>query len=245
MNPQRQKRKPVFNPHAIDDDLDDLLQSGPPQPPRPQVVPSPVTPSTPTEVATTPHSDASRSHNQLPAPAPEISSAAPVEPASPPPSAAVAGPPPPPQRTPERSPLRSVPSSAIDARTRHRPPEVNLAAEVYDALYQLQIAEKKARKGLARPMGTIVLDAIEKHASTLQGTWAATEETVGEGGLFVRPSTSAVPRRRRHVVAPRTVVLSGVNAANGQRLDALVDAWGAGTRSALVEQALRYEFNLT
>ena len=64
------------------------------------------------------------------------------------------------------------------------------------------------------------------------------------GALFVRPSSDAVPSRRRHASTPRTVVLSGVNAVNGRRLDELLTAWGAGTRSAL-EQALRYEFDLT
>jgi len=94
-------------------------------------------------------------------------------------------------------------------------------------------------------MGTIVMDAIEAHAPRLATTWSTVaSSTLGEGQLFERPSSNAVPRRRRHVTAPRTVVLSGVSAANGQRLDNLVLAWGAGTRSALVEQALRYEFGL-
>jgi hypothetical protein len=35
-----------------------------------------------------------------------------------------------------------------------------------------------------------------------------------------------------------------VTPTNAQRLDDLVTAWEAGTRSALVEQALRYEFQL-
>ena len=92
-------------------------------------------------------------------------------------------------------------------------------------------------------MGTIVLDTVEAHADRLKHTWAAADDRVGEGGLFVRPASDAVPRRRRHAVTPRYVFLSGVNAANARRLDELVTAWGAGTRSALVEQALRYEFN--
>jgi hypothetical protein len=121
---------------------------------------------------------------------------------------------------------------------------VLLSAEVYDELYRVQIAEKKVRRGLARTMGTIVLDAIEAHAPRLATTWTSQQFAVGEGQLFERPSSNAVPRRRRHATAPRTVVLSGVTAANGQRLDNLVQAWGAGTRSALVEQALRYEFGL-
>tara|TARA_B100000609_G_C16863840_1_gene256561 strand:+ start:134 stop:505 length:372 start_codon:yes stop_codon:yes gene_type:complete len=117
-----------------------------------------------------------------------------------------------------------------------------LSAEVYDELYRVQIAEKKVRRGLARTMGAIVLDAIEAHATRLATTWADQRFAVGEGQLFERPSSNAVPRRRRHATAPRTVVLSGVSAANGKRLDDLVQAWNAGTRSALVEQALRYEF---
>ena len=129
-------------------------------------------------------------------------------------------------------------------RKRTRPPEVLLSSEVYDELYRVQIAEKKVCRGLARTMGTIVLDAIEAHASRLATTWTTERYAVGEGQLFERPSSNAVPRRRRHATAPRTVVLSGVTAANGQRLDNLVQAWGAGTRSALVEQALRYEFGL-
>lgn len=119
-----------------------------------------------------------------------------------------------------------------------------LSSEVYDELYRTQIAEKKVRRGLARTMGVIVLDAIEAHATRLATTWSNQQFAVGEGQLFERPSSNAVPPRRRHVTAPRTVVLSGVTAANGQRLDQLVQAWGSGTRSALVEQALRYQFGL-
>ncbi|MBB3753692.1 hypothetical protein FHT44_006214 [Mycolicibacterium sp. BK634] len=221
MTPPRAKSKPVFDPSALDDDLDDLWP-GKPTPPRPQTV------------ATTPR--------PAPTAAPVSAPAAP-SPATPAPRPSAAKPLP---ATPA-SRLRSVAAaaSAGQAQTRYRPPEVLLSAEVYDALYQLQIAEKKSRRGLARPMGAIVLDAIERHADRLATTWDTMEDTVGEGGLFARPSSSAVPRRRRHAVAPRTVVLSGVNAANGRRLDELVPAWGAGTRSALVEQALRYEFNLT
>ncbi|WP_235683236.1 hypothetical protein [Mycolicibacterium fluoranthenivorans] len=137
--------------------------------------------------------------------------------------------------------MTAVPGS-VGKRT--RPPEVLLSSEVYDELYRVQIAEKKVRRGLARTMGTIVLDAIEAHAPRLATTWTTERFAVGEGQLFERPSSNAVPRRRRHATAPRTVVLSGVTAANGQRLDNLVQAWGAGTRSALVEQALRYEFGL-
>jgi hypothetical protein len=121
---------------------------------------------------------------------------------------------------------------------------VLLSAEVYEEFYRVLLAEKKLRRGLARTMGTIVLDAIEAHAPRLATTWANQQAAVGEGQLFERPSSNAVPRRRRHAHPPRTVVLSGVTASNAQRLDDLVQAWNAGTRSALVEQALRYAFEL-
>jgi hypothetical protein len=232
MTPSRAKGRPVFDPNALDDDLDDLWPAKPAAarttqaPARPQIV-TPPPPPAPSE-----QPQPAEQHEAAPLPQPprEISRPAPAS-----------------QQSQPAPRLRSVDaeSATTAAQTRYRPPEVLLSAEVYDALYQLQISEKKTRRGLARTMGLIVLDAIEKHASALETTWEATEDAVGEGGLFVRPSSSAVPRRRRHAVAPRTVVLSGVNAANGGRLDDLVEMWGAGTRSALVEQALRYEFKLT
>lgn len=119
-----------------------------------------------------------------------------------------------------------------------------LSSEVYDELYRVQNAERKVRRGLARSMGIIVLDAIEANASRLSTTWQGQQFSVGEGQLFERPSSSAVPRRRRHASPPRTVVLSGVTMANAERLDQLIQTWNAGTRSALVEQALRYEFDM-
>lgn len=227
MSPSRQRGKPVFDPSAIDQDLDDLW----PTPNLAMQKPAP-TAAPKAEAVSAP-------------PAPSARPAAPAPPTASPPtparvhapvrSAAVNGHPGD-QRRPGA--VKAVNSSV----KRTRPPEVLLSAEVYDELYRVQIAEKKVRRGLARTMGTIVLDAIEAHAARLETTWADQQSTVGEGQLFERPSSNAVPRRRRHVSAPRTVVLSGVTAANGQRLDNLIHDWGAGTRSALVEQALRYEF---
>jgi hypothetical protein len=233
MSVTRQKRKPVFDPTALGEDLDDLWPSANPHtaaptsapqaasepvsappsaPPRPTAV------AAPTPVATAPSTPpASRATTSGPADPPHAATSASTEPR-----------------------LRGVPQTPTLKRI--RPPEVLLSSEVYDELYRVQIAEKKVRRGLARTMGTIVLDAIEAHAPELATTWSSQHFAVGEGQLFERPSSKAVPRRRRHASAPRTVVLSGVTAANGQRLDNLVQAWGAGTRSALVEQALRYEF---
>jgi hypothetical protein len=243
MSTSRQKRKAVFDPSALDDDMDEMW------PARSNAAPNPT--QTPIAPRATPAGEVSPASSS-----PRPSTPVQVE-----------------QRQPHSAPLQLVAESEreqrahapvrteleVDHRRRRpasspgsggvvkrvRPPEVLLSAEVYDELYRVQIGEKKLRRGLARPMGTIVLDAIEAHAPRLATTWSTlAPSTMGEGQLFERPSSNAVPRRRRHVTAPRTVVLSGVSAANGQRLDNLVLAWGAGTRSALVEQALRYEFGL-
>ena len=65
-----------------------------------------------------------------------------------------------------------------------------MSAEVYDELYRAQIAEKKVRRGLARTMGAIVLDAIEAHASRLATTWTDQQYAVGRG-----KSLNALPRK--------------------------------------------------
>jgi hypothetical protein len=140
--------------------------------------------------------------------------------------------------------LATVTAAPGSLRKRTRPPEVLLSSEVYDELYRVQIAEKKVRRGLARTMGTIVLDAVEAHAPRLATTWTTERYAVGEGQLFERPSSNAVPRRRRHATAPRTVVLSGVTAANGQRLDNLVQAWGPAHAAPWWSRPWWYEFGL-
>jgi len=221
MTPSRQRGKPVFDPAALDDDLDELW----PQP------------------AVTASSVSTRAAAVSPAPSAPPS----VEGASPTPlksggsqdGTATA------RSTAARTsgaPRRLA--AAQPAPRRFRPPEVSLSSEVYDELYRVQNAERKIRRGLARSMGTIVLDAIEAHAARLEQAWQVAPYAVGEGQIFERPSSMAVPRRRRHATAPRTVVLSGVTASNAALLDSLVQRWNAGTRSALVEQALRYEFAL-
>jgi hypothetical protein len=218
----RPRRKPVFDPNALDDELDELLSPPPP------VAPATKAPASSADLGEAPDrlsrtasaaavSDLSAERDANPTRTESVDSG---------------------------RHLNAVPAPD-SAPKRTRPPEALLSSEVYDELYRVQIAEKKARRGLARPMGVIVLDAIEAHAGRLASTWAnQPAASVGEGQLFERPASTAVPRRRRHVTAPRTVVLSGVTVANAQRLDDLVKFWDAGTRSALVEQALRYEFDL-
>lgn len=239
MSTARQKRKPVFDPSALDDDLDDLWPTRPAAAGAPQGAPAtePVTaaPATPppaerpTRAVLPP---------AAPQPAPDNAAAQAGRSQTPATKSANGA------SSDQPRHLTTVTAATGAVRQRTRPPEVLLSSEVYDELYRVQNAEKKVRRGLARTMGTIVLDAIEAHATRLATTWTTERYAVGEGQLFERPSSNAVPRRRRHATAPRTVVLSGVTAANGQRLDNLVQAWGAGTRSALVEQALRYEFGL-
>ncbi|AFM20223.1 hypothetical protein Mycch_5559 (plasmid) [Mycolicibacterium chubuense NBB4] len=230
MSSSRPKAKPVFDPSALDDDLDEMWPAAPARPPARNVEVS----RSAAPAAATAATDAT------PSPVEPARAAVVSEPArsAAPPTSSVDG------RRPGRR-LNSVTVTAAGTAKRIRPPEVLLSSEVYDELYRVQIAEKKVRRGLARTMGAIVLDAIEAHAARLATTWTNQQPAaVGEGQLFERPSSNAVPRRRRHVTAPRTVVLSGVTPANARRLDDLVAAWDAGTRSALVEQALRYEFYL-
>lgn len=242
MSPPRARAKPVFDPNALDADIDDLwparkssptTATAPPAPTPRLTTPPPVAAST-SAVVETPHAP-SPAPTQTPPPTPTLTPQAQPAPASAPSTA---------DKIQPAQPRRIDEATPGAVAKRPRPPEVLLSAEVYDELYRTQIAEKKVRRGLARTMGAIVLDAIETHAAKLATTWTSQQYAVGEGQLFERPSSNAVPRRRRHATAPRTVVLSGVTAANSQRLDNLVQAWGAGTRSALVEQALRYEFNL-
>lgn len=229
MSPSRERRKPIFDENALDD-LDDVWP--PAQPPRSQP-----TPPAPAETRPTAQTDAPATTATATA-APPAPTPAPLTPA-PTPRAVSSE-----QATRSRPPTTARPTRSPDTARRSRPPEVLLSAEVYDELYRVQIAEKKSRKSMSRTMGQIVMDAIEAHADRLATTWTVQEYAVGEGQLFERPASTAVPRRRRHAQPPRTVVLSGVTAANGERLDNLVTEWNAGTRSALVEQALRYEFHL-
>lgn len=233
MSSTRPKAKPVFDPSALDDDLDDLWPVAAPPAEASRAVRSPAAALEPPLSAPTPTKPSSAEPSRRASAAPLSSNLAAPQRSS------VA------QRPGFGRRLSSVTVTATEPAKRIRPPEVLLSSEVYDELYKVQIAEKKVRRGLARTMGAIVLDAIEANAARLATTWAHQQAAaVGEGQLFERPSSNAVPRRRRHVTAPRTVVLSGVTPANARRLDDLVAAWDAGTRSALVEQALRYEFGL-
>lgn len=129
---------------------------------------------------------------------------------------------------------------------RYRPPEVSLSAAVYQRLQQVSLDERRDRQGAARPFGAIVMDALDRHRNRLAEAWApiADQTEPGADSLFVRTHTTAVPSRRRHASPPRIVPLSGIDAVNARLLDEYARRWGAVTRAALVEQALRYEFGM-
>ncbi|OZD69054.1 hypothetical protein CH298_27110 [Rhodococcoides fascians] len=117
------------------------------------------------------------------------------------------------------------------------PPEVAMPHEVYSALRTLTLEERSANPITARSYGQVVLDAVEKHADDLKAHWSKAAETAGTG-LFRRAETGR-PTRRRHSAPLSRVPLAGVINSDAAILDQLAGDWGAGSRSALVEQALR------
>ncbi|MFC0446534.1 hypothetical protein CJ179_34655 [Rhodococcus sp. ACS1] len=137
---------------------------------------------------------------------------------------------------PRRKPKTRNDSSTAPIRT--APPEVYLPPAVYTALRQLTLEERQRDRATARPYGQVVLDAVERHAGELQRRWS-TEEPQSSAGLFKRRETSAQPRRRRHSEIQARVPLAGIIASDTATLDALAEEWSAGSRSALVEHALR------
>lgn len=145
---------------------------------------------------------------------------------------------PPPAASGQRRPARKPKGS------RFRPPDAILSGDVYRELTRVSATERR-RHGKARPFGVIVLDAIERHADRLEHAWCVEPQSEPEAGaLFIRQVSPAVPERRSHLQPPRTISLAGIDAANAQLLDEYATKWGAGSRSALVEQALRYEFKV-
>ena len=126
---------------------------------------------------------------------------------------------------------------------RIRPPEIALSEDVYDRLRVASGEERRTRQGAARPYGVRVMDAIEAHADRLRQVWSA-DAPASPSGLFVRPGSEVVPPRRRHATPPVRIALSGIDATNAALLDRYAVEWSAGTRSALVEQALRFDLGM-
>jgi len=114
-------------------------------------------------------------------------------------------------------------------------------ADVHAALRALTLRERTASPTTTRTYGRVALDAIETHAGALHH-WDTSPPT--DTGLFSSANTAITSRRRRHAQAPACVPLTGILASDATQLDHLAAAWGAGSRSALVEAALRLYLRL-
>jgi len=151
-------------------------------------------------------------------------------------------------RPPVTRPTRAEKNKSGQARRRpNKPPEAAIPYDVYQRLRAVSAEEKRQHRELARPFGAIVMDALEKQAATLTTLWATTEpaSAPAEGSLFIRTaaiSGTTPPRRRARSM--KTITLSGVSGANAQLLDRYAHEWNAGSRAALVEEALRLEFGM-
>jgi hypothetical protein len=179
------------------------------------------------------------------APAPSNVSALRQPAAAAPPTAQPAGEP-----APAAPPKRRTGAAATQPATDEAPqrvsrvvaPEVALAPEVYKALRELTLRERNANPTSARTYGQVVLDAIEENADALAQHWTS-RRPASRSGLFKRVDPQA-PRRRRHLEAPARVPLAGIIASDAEQLDQLAMQWGAGSRSALAEQALKMYLQL-
>ncbi|MCW4354132.1 ribbon-helix-helix domain-containing protein [Hoyosella sp. YIM 151337] len=121
---------------------------------------------------------------------------------------------------------------------RSAPPEAVVAPEVYQTLRKLTMRERQEKPDRARSYGQVVLDAVEAHAEDLASHWRETTAAPAASRLFRRVDPSQ-PRRRRHASSPARIPLAGIIPEDLRQLDTLAAEWGAGSRSALVEEALR------
>ncbi|MEU0539917.1 hypothetical protein ABZ319_08590 [Nocardia sp. NPDC005978] len=203
-------RKGAFKSDDLDD-IDDLL----PPPPPPAAVP----PTLPTPPAVVETLRAVETPEPAPAPKPARKTAARSAPAAEPAAS---------KRT-RQAPAR--------ARATQSTPEAHVASVVADALRRLTHAEKQQR-GRGRSYGEVVLDAIEQFETELREHFTEQVEAKPKGRLFQRVDSSR-PRRRRHAEPPVKIPLAGIISTDVESLDLLADEWHAGSRSALVDQALR------
>ncbi|GAB2452274.1 hypothetical protein [Nocardia tengchongensis] len=191
------------------DDIDDLL---PPVPPAETVVAPPPVPSI--ELSDPPHGSPHR-----PNPAPKPRKAAPR---------ATAGPP---------EATKRPRATQTRAKTGQGTAEAHVASVVAEALRKRTHGEKE-RRGKGRSYGEVVLDAIETFEQDIQQHFAAQANPKPTGRLFKRVDHSR-PRRRRHEEPPVKIPLAGIIPADIEMLDSLAVEWQAGSRSALVDYALK------
>lgn len=119
-------------------------------------------------------------------------------------------------------------------------PTAEVAPDIHRALSRLTNREKVKDPIKARTFAQVVLDAIEANQDKLTTFWTAPAPVSASGGGLFSRSPAASARRRRHPEPPARVPLTGISPANAEMLDNLVEQWGAPSRSALVEQALRF-----
>lgn len=126
-----------------------------------------------------------------------------------------------------------------------KPPEAEVPYHIYERLRDFAAAEKAADPVTARPHGVIVMDAIERHAEVLASRWqVGVAATPAPGALFIRTDTKVGARHRKQTTPMHPVTMAGVSPENRDLIDRLVSEWNAGSRAALVEEALRLEFRL-
>ncbi|GAB2559425.1 ribbon-helix-helix domain-containing protein [Nocardia heshunensis] len=136
------------------------------------------------------------------------------------------------------TPKRPRQTTVRAPRTTQSTPEAHVAAVVAEALRQLTHREKQQR-GRGRSYGEVVLDAIEQFETELRDHFATAAAAQPKGRLFQRVDHSR-PRRRRHAEPPVKIPLAGIIATDVESLDTLAEEWHAGSRSALVDQALKF-----
>ncbi|WP_128642753.1 hypothetical protein [Rhodococcus opacus] len=229
------RRKAAFDPGALGD-LDDLL-------PTLSIVAETVNETSAPQLAPSSDDQERAEAETAPEPSPVVSPDPPesddaspeltdAEPEAPQPQSEASKP----IVAPRRKPKTRSDSSPAPIRT--APPEVYLPPAVYTALRQLTLEERQRDRATARPYGQVVLDAVERYAGELQRHWS-TADPQASAGLFKRREAGAQPRRRRHSEIQARVPLAGIIASDTATLDALAEEWSAGSRSALVEHALR------
>lgn len=166
-----------------------------------------------------------------PAPRPSLAPVPDLPAASPEPESAPASAQP---RAPRRSPVKSTPATrepapatdTVSARTRVA---VNVPTSIYTAT-------KDAAAAAAVNLTEFTLAAINRHATDLSGAFGHRAESVA-GPI---PMTSR-PRQRRDLGEPPIPMQLYVSTEQLEAIDGLVADVNAGSRSALVTEALRRE----
>ncbi|MFE3001815.1 hypothetical protein ACFXG4_43410 [Nocardia sp. NPDC059246] len=211
-------RKGAFTADDLDD-IDELLQPSPP-PAAAATIPKP--PSAATITAPAYELPANGHSSNGPAPAAPKSARKAAAPKTT--SSGDAG-----TKRPRTAPARTKAAQTIA--------EAHVTARVAEALRQLTHSEKQQR-GKGRSYGEVVLDAIEEYETELRTHFQEQANAQPTGRLFRRVDQTR-PRRRRHTEPPVKIPLAGIIAPDIELLDNLVIEWQAGSRSALVDEALK------